>query len=250
MIWVNGEPSDSVPADDNSVVHGVGVFETLRTYGSIPFRMQAHLRRLHDSAQALGIPCDVQTVEEECRHHCGTDVSLRITLTGSGNRILQIRPIDASYIATSRWVAPIESPPTLGLPGTVKHTSRAPWLAAAAALGVDEVLLCARDGRILEANRSNVFAVQDGTIKTPPLDGDQLEGVTRGALLEAAREAGLPIEEVPLYSWEEFDALYLSSTLKELSPVVKFGEEELQGWDPLGEALLAAFRALVGRECS
>ena len=250
MLWVNGEAVGRIPADDSSIVHGVGVFETLRTYGNIPFRLDSHLRRLSASAEALGIPCDVETIERECLQHCQPDISQRITLTGGGNRILQIRPIDASYIGSSLWVAPIESPPTLGLPGTVKHTSRAPWLAAASALDVDEVLLCARDGRILEANRSNVFAVQNGKIKTPPLDGDQLEGVTRGALLEAARASGLPIEEAPLYSWEEFDALYLSSTLKELSPVVKMGEEVLQGWEALGEALLEAFRALVAQECA
>ena len=250
MILVNGETVDRIPADDSGVVHGVGVFETLRTYGTVPFRLGAHLRRLQDSAVALGIPCDLEVIERECLQHCHQDVSQRVTLTGGGNRILQIRPIDSTYVGRSLWVAPIESPPTVGLPGTVKHTSRAPWLAAAAALEVDEVLLCARDGRILEANRSHVFAVQEGTIKTPPLDGDQLEGVTRGALLDAAREAGLPLEEAPLYSWEEFDALYLSSTLKELAPVVKLGEEPLRGWEPLGEALLAAFRSLVGRECA
>ena len=250
MILVNGEAVGSIPADDHSVVHGVGVFETLRTYGSIPFRLDSHLSRLQSSAEALGIPCDVEIIERECLQHCQPDISQRITLTGSGNRILQIRPIDASYIARSLWVAPIESPPTLGLPGTVKHTSRAPWLAAASALGVDEVLLCAQDGRILEANRSNVFAVQNGKIKTPPLDGDQLEGVTRGALMEAARSSGLPLEEAPLYSWEEFDALYLSSTLKELSPVVRLGDEELPGWEALGMALHEAFRALVAQECS
>lgn len=249
MILVNGEPRDHVPADDSSVVHGVGVFETLRTYGRIPFRLEAHLERLKQSADALGIPCDLGAVEEDCGRVLDTDVSLRVTLTGSGNRILQVRRIDSAYVASSMSVAAIESPPTLGLPGTVKHTSRAPWLAAAAALGVDEVLLCALDGRILEANRSNVFAVQGGILKTPPLDGDQLEGVTRGALLEAAREAGLELVEAPLYSWDDFEALYLSSTLKELAPVVRFGEQALPEWEPCGEALLAAFRALVAREC-
>ena len=250
MILVNGEAVDSLPADDSAVVHGVGVFETLRTYGSIPFRLKAHMSRLQQSAEALGIPCDIGLVEAECRSHCREDSSLRVTLTGSGNRILQIREIDSSYVASPRHVAAIESPPTIGLPGTVKHTSRVPWLAAAAALDVDEVLLCALDGRILEANRSNVFAVHGGILKTPPLDGDQLEGVTRGALIDAAQRAGLPLEETALYSWDDFDALYLSSTLKELAPVVRFGEQALPEWEPLGNALLSAFRVLVAEECS
>ena len=143
----------------------------------------------------------------------------------------------------------MEWPATIGLPGTVKHTSRAPWIAAAQALQVDEVLLCSSDGRILEANRSNVFVIREGTIQTPPLDGSQLAGITRAALLEAGQQAGLPIQEKAIYSWEDFDALYLSSTLKELSPVTALGEEVLPEHHPLGDALHDAFRSLIEQEC-
>ena len=134
------------------------------------------------------------------------------------------------------------------LPGSVKHGSRAGWVLAARAAGVDEVVFVNPEGNILEANRSNVFAVVGGVLSTPPNDGAKLEGVTRGALIEAARRAGLPFEESHLALEEGFDELYLSSTLKELAPVEEIDGRKVGG-GPVGSALLEAFRELVVREC-
>jgi len=249
LILVDGKASALVPADDAGLLHGAGVFETLRTYGEEPFRLGVHLDRLQQSAAALGLGLDRGAIEEEIRAHLAVDVSLRFTLTASGRRILQRRSIDSSYVGVPRTVAPIEWIHPVGLPGNVKHTSRAPWLATAAALGVDEVLLCDPDGLILEANRSNVFAVINGRLKTPPLDGNQLEGVTRGALLDAAKHRGIAVDIEAVPNWAPFEALYLSSTLKELAPVEAIGEERLSTVHPLGVALHEAFRELVASEC-
>jgi branched-subunit amino acid aminotransferase/4-amino-4-deoxychorismate lyase len=249
LLLVNGKQVDFVRADDTALLQGVGVFETLRTYGATPFRLGAHLERLQYSARILGVSLDLVEVAEEIQMHLGENVSIRYTLTGSGTRILQRRPIDPGYVGRARTVAPIDWIHPVGLPGDIKHTSRLPWLASAQALGVDEVLLCDPDGRILEANRSNVFAVVGGRLQTPPLDGNQLEGVTRGALLDAARQAGIEVSEEEVPSWADFDAFYLSSTLKELAPVSAIGEERISTEHPLGTALYAAFRSLVAEEC-
>jgi branched-subunit amino acid aminotransferase/4-amino-4-deoxychorismate lyase len=85
-------------------------------------------------------------------------------------------------------------------------------------------------------------------MKTPPLRGEQLAGVTRAALLDAAAWIGMPIDEEDVPTWAPFEALYLSSTLKELAPVESIGEEQLRVDHPLGVELLAAFRELVARE--
>jgi branched-chain amino acid aminotransferase len=250
LLLVNGKHAEYVRAGDRALLQGLGVFETLRTYGSTPFRLGAHLERLQYSAGVLGLPLDLVEVAEEIQAHLGENVSIRYTVTGNGTRILQRRPIDPDYVGRPRTVAPIDWIHAVGLPGDIKHTSRIPWLASAHVLGVDEVLLCDPDGRILEANRSNVFAVVDGRLQTPPLDGNQLEGVTRGALLDAARQAGIEVSEEDLPTWAAFDAFYLSSTLKELAPVSAIGEDILPTEHPLGVALHAAFRNLVADECA
>jgi para-aminobenzoate synthetase/4-amino-4-deoxychorismate lyase len=59
-------------------------------------------------------------------------------------------------------------------------------------------VLCDLDGSVLEATWANVFAVVDGTLCTPPLDGRILPGVTRRALLDEAIDLGAPIRIGPL----------------------------------------------------
>jgi branched-subunit amino acid aminotransferase/4-amino-4-deoxychorismate lyase len=146
-------------------------------------------------------------------------------------------------VAQMPWTNPAS------LPGAVKHGCRAAWFLAARAADVDEVLLVDLDGHILEASRSNVFAVIDGTLVTPPLDGRKLAGVTREALLTAALGAGIDIQERAIRVNEDFDEFYLASTLKELAPVVEMDGRKMVGRGPMGTALHSAFRGLVSQEC-
>jgi D-alanine transaminase len=138
-------------------------------------------------------------------------------------------------------------PPSPWLPGSVKHCSRAAWGLAARQLGVDEVLLTRGDGEVLEANRSNVLAVRGGALLCVPMDGDKLEGVTQGALLDAARAEGIPVREDRFYSSDSFDELYVCSTLKELAPVARLDGRPIGG-GPVGRRLHQAFRRLVLKE--
>ena len=140
------------------------------------------------------------------------------------------------------WINPVS------LPGAVKHGCRAAWILAARQKGVDEVFLVDDKGMILEANRSNVFAVRGQELWTPPLDGRLLAGVTREALIQAAGEAGIPVREEPLPIDGDFDELYLASTLKELAPVSRLDDRELPVGGPVGAVLLTAFRRLIERE--
>ena len=79
--------------------------------------------------------------------------------------------------------------PPAWLDGTVKHCSRAYSRMAVLDAGVDEVLWVDDEDNLLEGTRSNVFAVSDGVLRTPPVDGRFLAGVTRSFVLEAAAEA-------------------------------------------------------------
>ncbi|MEE2786454.1 MAG: aminotransferase class IV [Myxococcota bacterium] len=248
-IWIDGRVGGGIPGDDPGILLGLTVFETLRTYGAVPFRLAAHLDRLHASALALDIALPPRAqIEGEILAACADDVYLRYTLTAGGHRILQRKSIDASGVGRTMRVArmPWENPASL--PGAVKHGCRAAWILAARQHGVDEVLLVDPQDQILEANRSSVVAVVDGVLCTPPLDGRQLAGVTREALLDAGRLVGLTIRECSISSRAAFDELYLASTLKELSPVVEIDGVPGPGPGPLGEHLHAAFRELVDRE--
>ena len=131
------------------------------------------------------------------------------------------------------------------LDGTVKHVSRAYSRTAVRDAGVDEVIWIDSDGCLLEGTRSNVFAVRDGVLLTPPLDGRILAGVTREALLDAADDAGIPVQLRPMHKGEALDELYASSTLKELTGIDELDGVDAPGAGPIGQTVMAAFRSAI-----
>ena len=248
-IWVDGVEGGGIPGDDPGLLLGLTVFETLRTYGCEPFRLREHLDRLEVSARAMEIPIPERNfITERIESVCEVDVYIRYTVTAGEREILQVAPIESERVGGPVSVARMDWVNPSSLPGGVKHGARASWVLAARRAQVDEVLLVDPAGHILEANRSNVFAVVRGQLCTPPLDGRQLAGVTRSALMEAALEVGLEVKERPLGIDEEFEELYLASTLKELAPVVSLDGRPLRGKGPLGTQLHQGFVGLVDRE--
>lgn len=230
---------------DPALWSGHAVFETLRTYGRQPWRVAEHLERLRESASACAIPCppDERLAAElvEVAAAVPGEAKLNVLLTGGGRRVVKAEPLDHARVGAPVRVATRPGVPPPWLPGHVKHTSRAAWLAAVRQAGVDEVLWFGPDGCWTEATRSNLFVVRGGQILTPPDDGRILRGVTRAALLEAGRAAGLPVREAPVQAGP-CDEMWLSSTLKELAPVELLDGVPGPGGGPLGAALLSAFR--------
>ena len=89
--------------------------------------------------------------------------------------------------------------------------------------GFDEALVLTPDGHASEASAANIFVVRDGVLLTPPVNDDVLEGVTRRAILELARDEGLPteirsIDRSEIYVAEE---MFLSGTGVQIAPVVE-----------------------------
>lgn len=249
-IVVDGVEGGGLPGNDPGFTLGLNVFETLRSYGHSPFRLPQHLARLRASAAFMDIPLpSAEQITQETLDLLGYDWQVRMTFTAGGHRVMEARPIQGTRVGAPVSVATLAWNPRAGLPGVVKHGNRALWELTARRRAVDELLLVDPDGRVLEASRSSVIAVVGGKILTPPVDGDILEGVTRRALLDAARAEGLPLIEAPVPRDSAFDELYLCSTLKELAPVTVLDGKAGPGAGPLGLALHAALRRLISREC-
>ncbi len=251
IVLVDGHPAQdglvSLDADDPGLLLGMSVFETLRTYNRRAFRIDAHLQRLHGSASALGVrmhSADLLKREiESITMMRGPESVVRVTLTGGGRRIVRagpLPPVLSGYRCVTRaWTSPT------WLPGTIKHSSRAASVTAVLQGCVDEVLWVDADGNLLEGTRSNVFGVVDGVLWTPPLDGRLLAGITRATVLEIAHEQGIPVRVNAMPHHARFDELYLSSTLKELCPIVVLDGVIAPGSGPVGQQISDVYTRLA-----
>ena len=254
-VYVNGTitPAERamVSVFDHGFVYGEGVYEVLRTYNRVPFLYDRHMRRLRQSAErlALDVPFEDGTLLswiEQTTAAAGEldEAYVRILLTrGVGE--LTYDPKSTPTPTTVIIVKPFEPPPldtyengiTLALGERVRNHPRsvnpliksnnllnnAMSMQAAYRAGADEALMCNYRGELTECSMSNFFLVRDGAALTPPSEAGLLEGVTRAFIFEIGRELGLEVREETLLpkDLDSADEIFITSTTRELSPVVK-----------------------------
>jgi branched-chain amino acid aminotransferase len=90
--------------------------------------------------------------------------------------------------------------------------------------GFDEAIVLTADGHVSEGSAENLFIVRDGTLVTPPVTDNVLEGITRAALLRMAREVlEIPVVERSIDRTELYvaDEVFLCGTGAQISPVIE-----------------------------
>jgi len=253
-VYVNGKiaPADQavVPVYDHGFVYGEGVYETLRTYNRVPFLYDRHMRRLRQSAERLllDVPFDDaamlrwidQTIEQAGELN---EAYIRILLTrGIGD--LNYDPKSTPKPTTVIIVKPFEAPAArvfndgirISLVDMLRNhpqsvnpiiksnnlLNNALAMQAAYRSGAEEALMCNYRGELTECSQANFFLVRGGVVLTPKSEAGLLEGVTRAFVFEIGREIGIEAREETLYpkDLETADEMFITSTTRELSPVV------------------------------
>ncbi len=242
-----------------------GLFETVLVAGGRPVELDFHLSRLEASAEALfgcGLPAAVGEEAEAISR--GTELGkLRIQLTpadpdaaraGAAPREVAV-PVELAHHATVEAVdraivfpdhaagADLRSVAAEGWSGAHKFSDR-DWLEATEArFGEVVPLLVDAGGVVLEAGRANVFAVLDGELVTPPVDGRILPGTGRAATLALAAELRIAAAERPLALAEIAAAgeAFLTSSVRGVRPARSLDGEPLAG-GPTTERLAAELR--------
>jgi branched-chain amino acid aminotransferase len=212
----------TIPATDEGLLRGDGVFEVVRLYGGRPFALDDHLQRLRRSAQNLRLDVDLELLGAEIGGLLGAvsdsdeHEALRIVVTRGGHRLLLTEPLAGK--AGPLALASITYQPTLILDGVKSLSYAANMLASrlAAERGADEALLVAPDGRILEAPTASIFIVVGGQLCTPPLGEHILDSITRRVVLAVARVSERTCTLAELSGAQE---AFLSSTGREVQPV-------------------------------
>lgn len=212
----------SIPATDEGLLRGDGVFEVIRVYDGEPFALEDHFRRLERSAANLRLPLDLEAVRADAHRllaHAGTGPDhelLRIVLTRGGRRLLLTEPLPATPERIR--LASITYSPTRILDG-IKSLSYAPNMLAsrlARERGFDEALLVTPHGRVLEAPTSSIFWIKDGNVLTPPLDDHILASITRAVVIDVS---GAAERACTLDDLAAADEAFLASTTREVQPV-------------------------------
>ncbi len=280
--WIDGrrvaEHEAVIPITDHGLLYGDGVFEGIRFYHRRAFRLSAHLRRLSDSARAIGLELPYsadalsQAIEDLVEDFPDDDGYLRLIVTrGSGpmgldpgachqprtlliaTRLEMVHP-ELRQDGIALVVAATRRLPADGLDPRIKGLNYLNHILArmeATRAGAQEAVLLNAQGRVAEGSAENIFIARDGRLSTPrPADG-ALAGITRGIVLDLASGLGIPTIEEALtpYDLHTADECFLSGTGAELIPVREIdGRRIARCPGPIFSSLRDAFHTLVERE--
>ena len=252
-IWLDNKLVDETDARisvfDHGLLYGDGVFEGIRIYNSRIFELEAHIKRLYESAKAIRLVMPmskdklISAAEKTTKANGVIDGYILLVVT-RGVGTLGLNPFICKegrlfIIADNIQLYPEElyekgmkviSATTvrnhpLALPPQVKSLNYLnSILAKIEALDNDvpEAVMYNHEGYVAEATADNVFIVRNGVIYTPPVETGALEGIARGIVIKLAKEENLELVEKNLTRCDLYicDEFFLTGTAAEVIGVV------------------------------
>ncbi|PLY01762.1 MAG: hypothetical protein C0622_06675 [Desulfuromonas sp.] len=270
LVCLNGHfiPREeaTVAISNGGFLYGDTLFETLKARGKKILLVWQHLDRLEDAARLLDFPIDRERIERslhELEAGLSAPVSrIRLTLSrGNFSTLTWPATEEAHYLLTAvpytepddarretgatcvlapnRRVNPLSHLPQ------VKRGNYADCLYAynhAHTADADEALFSDEEGNLLEGSTSNIFALIDQRLVTPPCTGLVLDGIMRRQVIAAAAELGIPVSERPLPVTELLtaDEAFLTNSLIDILPLATLDGQPLNrgdGWKSLLKTL-------------
>jgi len=285
-IWHNGElvgwDEAKVHVMTHALHYGSSVFEGIRVYGtpsgSQVFRLQAHTRRLIESAKIhrIRIPWSAAEIDNACRevvlaNNLTNGAYIRpIAFRGYGDIGLAPKPDHPVEMSVAAWewgtylgadaleqgvdccisswqrVAP-NTIPALAKAGGNYLSSTLVSLEARDR-GFAEGIALSSDGTVSEGAGENLFLVRDGIIFTPHAAASLLTGITRASVITLAQERGIRVVEQPIPREMLYiaDEIFLTGTAAEVTPVRSVDRIEIGNGSrgPITEQLQTAFFGL------
>lgn len=279
MIYVNGRivPKEeaTISVFDHGFLYGDGVFEGIRAYDGVVFRLKQHLDRLYESAKTISL--EIPLSHEEL-----TDATLR-TIAANNKRDAYIRLVvsrgagdlgidpgncractvviivDAIKLYPEEMyqkgipliTASVRRTPLDCLDSRVKSLNYLNNIMAklqAKQVGVLEAVMLNMQGTVAECTADNLFIVKNGVVKTPDPTQGALCGVTRGTILELAKREGLDTMEtvIALHDVYNADECFLTGTGAEVVPVIALDGRKINDGKPgpITAKLMAEFKKL------
>ena len=264
-IYLNGRLVDRedavISVFDHGLLYGDGVFEGIRTYDSLVFRLKEHIDRLYKSADAIALTIPLNKTEmmeaviTTLKANKLTDAYIRLVVTrGPGDLGLDPRKCKKPTIfiiadkialypkefyqkgldivtATTKRNLPQALDPRIK---SLNYLNNILAKIDAIKSGTAEAIMLTHDDYVAECTGDNIFIVAGGELLTPPTDVGALEGITRDAVIGIARRTDVPVFEKMLRMENVYGAseVFLTGTAAEIIPVVKVDERVIADGTP------------------
>ncbi|MFA5311293.1 MAG: branched-chain-amino-acid transaminase [Candidatus Omnitrophota bacterium] len=283
-IYIDGkfykEEDAKVSVFDHGLLYGDGVFEGIRSYNRLVFKLKEHIDRLFESAKSimLAIPLSkekiIKAVIATLKENKLNDAYIRLIVTrGKGDLGLDPRKCEGKptiiIIADKIALYPKElyreglkivTVPTIrnlpeALNPQIKSLNYLNNILAkieASNSGCDEAIMLDSLGYVAECTGDNIFIVKDNHLYTPPQCMGTLRGITRDAVIEVAKKLKIGVHEHVITRHEVYisDECFLTGTAAEIIPVVMVDGRIIGSGKPSKTTLrlLSKFREITKKE--
>jgi len=258
-IWMNGKLVPFKDAKVHVLTHALhystAIFEGIRCYntpnGSAIFRLPEHVDRFFNSAKLYGmkirytkkqiIEAIIKTVRASGLKECyirpiayygyGTmgltptlnkvDISISCWEWKMGES--KAGKLSGAKCKISEWIRIDSRSQPMQSKSAANYSNAALARVEALKNGYDEAIMLNSSGKVAEGSAENIFIVKNGMIKTPPLDADILNGITRDSVIQLIRSDGIKLIEknITVNELLKADEVFMTGTAAEVKSVTK-----------------------------
>jgi branched-chain amino acid aminotransferase len=261
---------------DHGLLYGDGIFEGIRAYDGIVFKLKEHIDRLYRSAHMIMLPIPIDKEEmiertlETLRRNKLRDAYIRLVVTrGKGDLGLNPRrcPKPTIIIITDSIMLHGNDAKENGIVALISWVKRDPVDATSHEIkslnylnsilakleaniwGVDEAIVLDKNGFVCEGVAENIFLVKNGKLCTPPTYTGALHGITAQAVQDLAKKLGYDVEETIITPFQLFNAdeVFFTGTASEIIPLREINKRQINDGKPgpTTKRLQAEFAKLI-----
>ena len=280
LVYIDGKyypkSQAKISVYDHGLLYGDGVFEGIRAYNGVVFKLREHIDRLYRSARVimLEIPLTkeemINAVLETLRKNNLHDAYIRLIVTrGVGDLGLDPRKCPKPTVIIITDVIKLHSKEAKekGIRALIVWVKRDPVDATshevkslnymnsilgkieANVAGFDEAICLDKNGHISEGIAENIFIVKNGKMITPPTSTGALVGITRDVIMKLAEKLGYKAVEANITPTDLFtaDEAFFTGTAAEVVPIVEVNKRKIGDGKPgpITKRLMQEFEKIV-----
>jgi len=280
LIYINGEyypkSQAKISVYDHGLLYGDGVFEGIRAYNGIVFKLKEHIDRLYRSANVimLDIPLTkeemINAVLETLRKNNLRDAYIRLVVTrGIGDLgldprkcpkptviiitdVIKLHSIEAKKKGIKAIITWVKRDPVDATSHEVKSLNYLNSILGkieANIAGFDEAICLDKNGHISEGVAENIFIVKNEKVITPPTSTGALVGITRNVVMKIASNLGYTVVEANITPTDLFtaDEAFFTGTAAEIVPIVEVNRRIIGDGKPgpITQRLMQEFERVI-----